>query len=467
MARRPGFGSIDEFRSALDDLVSQTRRNPRSKRKPAKRSIFAWPGIPSTRGEAAPAPRKRASTKKRKAPKKRAAAPREPWGLEEGMDPNAPSYREMQRWAYHGNKSRPNPKITWTRASGNNSWESNVLEDSLRGHVRYRLFYAPKTGEMVVKVGAERVSNWMAAPGMTPEEVKTQASQVLSEQALSNPKRRSKKARRNMSIQAHGKTFGKVSELLEYERAIGALPAGKGRPLAFAPDEAPAPRSRGKKGSMASLTRASKPKAARAPWTPTRAGGDPPGRGQAKAIGLSIGGLGSYCPQFEGVAVEGGAHATALHQLGLTYGTAEAVIAAMKAAGVLYGKTVRQQSVARRILAEVGGVACPLPNPRRAKKRVARPIAKVRRSGARKPKQDAHRARAYKEWVAAGKPKNNKWGFANWRFGEVSLNNPKRKAPPSAKARRAKTKKRTDMSRREQMKRGVGPRRKKTTYRSR
>lgn len=91
--------------------------------------------------------------------------------------------------------------------------------------------------------------------------------------------------------------------------------------------------------------------------------GGPPTYGQAKAIGLSIGGIASYCPTLVGQKVAGGAHVQALAQMGLTAAKASAVCDAMQRAGVFYGRTPEQVAQARQILTEVGGVVCAANNP--------------------------------------------------------------------------------------------------------
>lgn len=165
------------------------------------------------------------------------------------------------------------------------------------------------------------------------------------------------RARLNMAIRKHGAEFDTVEELVAYEKAMGISSPRAPRAVSAAAS-APAPRAPRLRGT---------PKEAELPTRRREWSGElrepegKPGYEQAKMIGVSIGGIGSYCPDLAGVAVKGGAHVEALSRMGLTKAKASAVIDEMKRRGVVYGKTAQQQAVAREILATVGGVVCPSP----------------------------------------------------------------------------------------------------------
>jgi hypothetical protein len=86
--------------------------------------------------------------------------------------------------------------------------------------------------------------------------------------------------------------------------------------------------------------------------------GGPVSYSQAKFIGMSIGGMAAYCPQYVHEKVS---HQQALIEMGLTKGAASAVIDVMKSRGVYMQRDPGSQAAARQILEEVGRVSCPVP----------------------------------------------------------------------------------------------------------
>lgn len=165
----------------------------------------------------------------------------------------------------------------------------------------------------------------------------------------SNPR-----ARPNMAIRqlpGGGIEADTPEELIAYQRALGGQ-VSRPRPAQQAPRRAAPPQ--------------------------VKAPNNPPTYAQAKAIGFSIGGLGSYCPSLVGQKVEGGAHVQALAQMGLTAGAASNVIEALKKEGLLFTKDPAGQARARQILSSVAGVTCPVPgraasNPRALPNMAGRP----------------------------------------------------------------------------------------------
>ena len=181
------------------------------------------------------------------------------------------------------------------------------------------------------------------------------------------------RARNNMAMTFDGITFDTVEELMAYKKAMGAGPSAARAPSdtyqrSFEPFR-PAPGARGFGGERPLGQ-------ARAPARPARAfvvaperAGEPVTPGQGAAITAAIGGLAALCGgEIEkGVAMSQGKNsATILTEMGLTYGTASAVIDALKKAGAdghnKDTKNVVQMAkaaAARDILFEIGGLSCP------------------------------------------------------------------------------------------------------------